>query len=52
MTGAEFEEIHSNVVEKYGFQTKVTKFLGIIGGIIKGKRIPYGDRGVVLTLAN
>ncbi len=37
------------VVSKYGFMTKVTKLLGTLGGIAKGKRIPYGDRGVVVT---
>ena len=29
--------------------TKVTKVLGKIGGLIKRKPIPYGDRGVVIT---
>jgi hypothetical protein len=33
---------------KYGFQTRITKLLGTLGGIVKGKRIPYGDRGVVI----
>jgi PPOX class probable F420-dependent enzyme len=48
--GAELETIRAAVVAKYGIQTKFTKLLGIIGGIAKGKRIPYGDRGVVVTL--
>jgi hypothetical protein len=30
--------------------TKVTKLLNTIGGIVKRKRIPYGDRGVVITV--
>ena len=30
-------------------KSEVTKLLGTIGGIIKRKRIPYGDRGVVIT---
>ena len=25
--------------------------VGTLGGLLKGKRIPYGDRGVVLTLS-
>jgi hypothetical protein len=29
--------------------TKFTKALGTIGGFVRGKRIPYGDRGVVIT---
>jgi PPOX class probable F420-dependent enzyme len=49
VTGAELEEIRAKVVAKYGVWTKVTKLLGTLGGIIKRKRIPYGDRGVVVT---
>lgn len=52
VTGVEFDAIRAKVVAKYGFQTKITKVLGILGGIVKGKRIPYGDRGVVITLSN
>jgi hypothetical protein len=37
-------------VAKYGAMTKVTKFLGTVVGVLRGKRIPYGDRGVVITL--
>jgi PPOX class probable F420-dependent enzyme len=51
VTGPEFEEIRDKVNAKYGFWTKVTKFLGTLGGIVKRKRIPYGDRGVVVTPA-
>ena len=49
VTGAELATISEKIVAKYGFQTKLTKLLGTIGGIIKRKRIPYGDRGVVIT---
>ncbi len=45
-----FAEIHQKIKAKYGFMTHITKFLGIVGGIIKRNRIPYGDRGVVITL--
>jgi uncharacterized protein len=48
--GPEYEAIRTRVVAKYGFFTKVTKLLNTIGGIVKRKRIPYGDRGVVVTL--
>jgi hypothetical protein len=48
--GPELDAIRTAVVAKYGFFTKITKLLGTIGGIIKRKRIPYGDRGVVITL--
>jgi len=40
------------VIAKYGFQTKITKMLATIGGALKGKRIPYGDRGVIVTPAS
>jgi uncharacterized protein len=49
--GAEYEQIHAKVVAKYGLMTKFTKFLGTLGGILKGKRIPYGDRAVVVSLS-
>jgi PPOX class probable F420-dependent enzyme len=50
VTGAEFAQIQQKVREKYGAMTKVTKALGTLGGIMKGRRIPYGDRGVVISL--
>ena len=37
---------------KYGFMTKITKVLGTLGGIVKRNRIPYADRGVVVTLTS
>jgi PPOX class probable F420-dependent enzyme len=46
----QFDEIHTKIVAKYGFMTKITKLLGTIGGILKRNRIPYGDRGIVITL--
>ncbi len=49
VAGSEFEAIRERVVAKYGFQTKITKALGTIAGVLRGKRIPYGDRGVVIT---
>jgi PPOX class probable F420-dependent enzyme len=49
VSGADLERIRAAVVAKYGFMTKVTKALGTLGGIVKGKRISYGDRGVVVT---
>jgi hypothetical protein len=49
VSGPEFDLIHEKVVAKYGFVTKFTKMLGAVGGVVKGKRIPYGDRGVIIT---
>jgi uncharacterized protein len=51
VTGSEFEAISERVIAKYGFMTKITKALGTIAGIVRGKRIPYGDIGVVITPA-
>jgi len=50
--GAAFEQIHAKVVAKYGLMTKFTKFLGTLGGILKGEWIPYGDRAVVASLSS
>jgi uncharacterized protein len=50
VTGPELEEIRGLVVGKYGFQTKVSRWLGNIVGTLRGKRIPYRDRGVVIDL--
>ena len=48
---SELEDIRKRIVAKYGLMTKLTKLLGTIAGVVRGKRIPYGDRGVVITLA-
>ena len=48
--GSELDEIRVKVRAKYGAMTTVSKVLGAIGGLVKRKRIPYGDRGVVITL--
>jgi hypothetical protein len=50
VSGTELDAIREKVVAKYGIMTKLTKLLGTIGGIIKRKRIPYGDRGVIVKL--
>jgi PPOX class probable F420-dependent enzyme len=47
--GEELEQIRRQVKAKYGFQTRITKVLGTLWGILKGNRIPYGDRGVIVT---
>ena len=49
--GEELEQIRREVKAKYGFQTRITKALATIGGILKRNRIPYGDRGVIVTPA-
>lgn len=45
-----YDEIVRKIRAKYGLMTKVTKVLGQLGGILKRNRIPYGDRGVLITV--
>ena len=52
VSGAEYAVICNKVRTKYGAMTSITKFLGKVGGLLRGKQIPYGDCGVVLTLAD
>lgn len=52
VSGPELEAIRERVVAKYGVVTKLTKLIGTLIGLAKGKRIPYGDRGVIVTLPN
>ena len=49
VTGAELDGIRTKIKAKYGVMCTITKFLNKVGGVIKRKRIPYGDRGVVIT---
>ena len=51
VSGAQLDESTRKIRGKYGFFTKITKLLATIGRIVKRNRIPYGDRGVVITLA-
>jgi PPOX class probable F420-dependent enzyme len=52
VSGEELEAIRKGVIAKYGVQTKLTKAFGSFWGILRGKRIPYGDRGVIVTPAS
>jgi PPOX class probable F420-dependent enzyme len=49
-SGPEVEMIWTKIRAKYSFWPTITKFLGTVGGIVKRKRIPYGDRAVIVTL--
>jgi PPOX class probable F420-dependent enzyme len=49
VTGPQLEGIRTKVKAKYGVMVPISRFFGTIGGIIKRKKIPYGDRGVVIT---
>ena len=50
VTGPQLEGIRTKIIAKYGFMTTITKFLAKVGGIVKRKQIPNGDRGVLITL--
>jgi len=52
VSGADLELIREKVRAKYGVMTKLTKALGTLAGTLRGKRIPYGDRGVIVTPAS
>jgi hypothetical protein len=47
--GQEYDAIQALVKAKYGVMTAITKFLGKVGGLFKGKQVPYGDCGVVIV---
>lgn len=49
--GPQRDAIFDKVVAKYGFMTKLTRFLAKVGGFVKRKDQPYADRGVVVTLS-
>ncbi|HZM54064.1 MAG TPA: hypothetical protein VFC03_03460 [Acidimicrobiales bacterium] len=51
VSGADYEAIQQKVRAKHGFMTTTSKLLNTVGATLKGKRIPFGDRGVVITLA-
>jgi uncharacterized protein len=50
VTGTELDLIKQRVVAKYGFQTKITKLVAKLTAATKGKRLPYADCGVVVTV--
>ena len=50
VTGPELEGIRAKVNAKYGVMVAISKFGNMVGGFVKRKKIPYGDRGVVITL--
>jgi len=51
VTGPDLEAIRGKIVAKYGVMTRIAGVFNTLGGAIKRKRIPYADRGVVITPA-
>ncbi len=50
-SGPVMDEIGKQIAAKYGFMTKVTKVFNAIGALVKRKKQPYGDHGVVITVS-
>ena len=50
VSGDDMAEIRTKVNAKYGIMTKLSKVLGKIGGLVKRNPIPYGARGVIITI--
>jgi PPOX class probable F420-dependent enzyme len=49
VTGPQLEGISTKIRAKYGVMCGITKFLAKVGGVVKRKKFPYGDRGVLIT---
>ena len=45
-TGPDLEGIRAKVNAKYGVMVTISKVGNTIGGWVKRKKIPYGDRGL------
>ncbi len=48
--GADFDAIQHRIRAKYGVMVPVTRFLNTLGHL--GKKFPYGNAGVVITVSN
>ena len=48
-TGPEFDAIQQKVRAKYGAMVGISRFFNTLGHL--GKKFPYGDVGVVVTLS-
>jgi uncharacterized protein len=49
-SGADFDAIQRGIRAKYGAMVPVTRFLNTLGHL--GKKFPYGDVGVVVTVTD
>ena len=50
VTGPELEGIRAKVNAKYGVMVPISKIGNKIGELVKRRKTPYADRGVVITL--
>jgi uncharacterized protein len=49
--GPLFDDVKRKIVAKYGFQTKITRFIGTLMHKIRRKPFTYADRVIVVTPA-
>jgi uncharacterized protein len=49
-SGPDFDAVMQGIVAKYGFFTKITRFLNSVGNVVRRGSRPYGDRAVVVTM--
>jgi uncharacterized protein len=47
--GPRFDDVTAKIKAKYGFQAKLTRFIGTLVHKIKRKPFQYGDRVIVVT---
>jgi PPOX class probable F420-dependent enzyme len=50
VSGPELETVRSAIKAKYGVQTTITKLMFTVMTTVRGKRAPYADRAVIVTL--
>jgi PPOX class probable F420-dependent enzyme len=50
VSGPELETVRSAIKAKYGVQTKITKLMFTVMTTVRGKRMPYADCAVIVTL--
>jgi len=50
VTGPELDQIRRSVIAKYGLAAKISKAVFSAIRTLKRQRIPYADRGVIITL--
>jgi hypothetical protein len=48
--GSEMAPVAAKIKAKYGAMTSISKWLGSIVAAVKRRPMPYGDRGVIITL--
>jgi PPOX class probable F420-dependent enzyme len=51
VSGEELAAIRARADEKYGFATTLVRWVDLVRHGLRGRRVPYGDLGVVVTVA-